>query len=328
MGSMDVLFSPIILFFVLGALAAFARSDLAIPEAIAKGMSLYLMAAIGLKGGAQVAAAGFSIDMLTAAVAGVALSFLLPLPAFFALRKFGGLDPLNAAATSAHYGSVSVVTFVTGVEVLTASGMPPAGYMVAVLALMETPAIIVGLMLARRAAAGATVGGGSAPPPAMKQGLMHETLLNGSVVLLVGSFVIGLIAGKEGMAPIAPVFETAFRGVLCLFLLDMGLIAGRRLVEARALTWRTASLGIVLPVCNGFIGVLVGTLLGLDPGSVTAMGILAGSASYIAVPAVMRLALPQADPGIYLGMSLAVTFPFNLMFGIPLYTELATRMAA
>lgn len=325
MGSMDVLFSPIILFFVLGALAAFARSDLAIPEAIAKGMSLYLMAAIGLKGGTQVAAAGFSIDMLTAALAGVALSFLLPLPAFFALRKFGGLDPLNAAATSAHYGSVSVVTFVTGVEVLTASGMPPAGYMVAVLALMETPAIIVGLMMARRATAAV---GGAVPAPAMKQGLMHETLLNGSVVLLVGSFVIGLIAGKEGMAPIAPVFETAFRGVLCLFLLDMGLIAGRRLVEARALTWRTASLGVVLPVCNGFIGVLIGTLLGLDPGSVTAMGILAGSASYIAVPAVMRLALPQADPGIYLGMSLAVTFPFNIMFGIPLYTELATRMAA
>lgn len=325
MGSMDVLFSPIILFFVLGALAALARSDLAIPEAIAKGMSLYLMAAIGLKGGAQVAAAGFSIDMLTAAIAGVALSFLLPLPAFFALRKFGGLDPLNAAATSAHYGSVSVVTFVTGVEVLTASGMPPAGYMVAVLALMETPAIIVGLMMARRATAAA---GGGAPAPAMKQRLMHETLLNGSVILLVGSFVIGLIAGKEGMAPIAPVFETAFRGVLCLFLLDMGLIAGRRLVEARALTWRTASLGVVLPVCNGFIGVLIGTLLGLDPGSVTAMGILAGSASYIAVPAVMRLALPQADPGIYLGMSLAVTFPFNIMFGIPLYTELATRMAA
>ncbi len=251
----------------------------------------------------------------------------MPLPAFFALRKFGGLDPLNAAATSAHYGSVSVVTFVTGVEVLTASGMPPAGYMVAVLALMETPAIIIGLMMARRATA-AVGGGAAAPAPAMKQGLMHETLLNGSVVLLVGSFVIGLIAGKEGMAPIAPVFETAFRGVLCLFLLDMGLIAGRRLVEARALTWRTASLGVVLPVCNGFIGVLIGTLLGLDPGSVTAMGILAGSASYIAVPAVMRLALPQADPGIYLGMSLAVTFPFNIMFGIPLYTELATRMAA
>lgn len=320
MGSWEVLLSPVVLFFLLGALAAVARSDLAIPEAIAKGISLYLMAAIGLKGGVQVAGAGFSVDMLLAALAGIGLSLLLPLPAFFALRKLGRLGPLDAAATSAHYGSVSVVTFVTGIEVLTASGLPPAGYMVAVLALMETPAIIVGLLLARR--------GMPANSVASKGSLLHETLFNGSVVLLMGSFAIGLIAGKEGMAPIAPVFETAFRGVLCLFLLDMGLIAGRRLVEARALTWRTAGLGMLLPVCNGFLGVVVGTALGLDIGSATAMGILAGSASYIAVPAAMRLAVPQADPGIYLGMSLAVTFPFNIMIGIPFYLYLATRMAA
>lgn len=320
MGSWEVLLSPVVLFFILGALAAFARSDLAIPEAIGKGISLYLMAAIGLKGGVQVAEAGFTVQMLTAALAGICLSFLLPLPAYFGLRRFGRLGPLDAAATSAHYGSVSVVTFVTGVEVLTASGMPPAGYMVAVLALMETPAIVIGLLLARR--------GAPALNAAPRGALLHETLLNGSVVLLIGSFVIGLIAGKDGMAPIAPVFETAFRGVLCLFLLDMGLIAGRRLVEARALTWRTTVLGVLLPVCNGFLGVMVGTALGLDAGSAAAMGILAGSASYIAVPAVMRLAVPQADPGIYLGMSLAVTFPFNIMLGIPFYTQLATRMAA
>lgn len=320
MGSWEVLLSPVVLFFLLGALAAFARSDLAVPEAIAKGISLYLMAAIGLKGGVQVAGSGFSVDMVLAALAGVVLSFLLPIPAYFALRKFGRVGPLDAAAASAHYGSVSVVTFVTGVEVLTASGMPPAGYMVAVLALMETPAIVVGLLLAQR--------GGTASSAAPKPRLLHETLLNGSVVLLMGSFAIGLIAGKEGMAPIAPVFETAFRGVLCLFLLDMGLIAGRRLVEARSLTWRTATLGVLLPVCNGSLGVVIGTALGLDIGSAAAMGILAGSASYIAVPAVMRLAVPRADPGIYLGMSLAVTFPFNIMAGIPLYTQLATRMAA
>lgn len=320
MGSWEVLLSPVVLFFLLGALAAFARSDLAVPEAIAKGISLYLMAAIGLKGGVQVAGSGFSIDMVLAALAGIVLSFLLPLPAYFALRKFGRIGALDAAAASAHYGSVSVVTFVTGVEVLTASGMPPAGYMVAVLALMETPAIVVGLLLAQRS--------GPASSVAPRSRLLHETLLNGSVVLLMGSFAIGLIAGKDGMQPIAPVFETAFRGVLCLFLLDMGLIAGRRLVEARSLTWRTAVLGVLLPVCNGSLGVIVGTALGLDIGSAAAMGILAGSASYIAVPAVMRLAVPQADPGIYLGMSLAVTFPFNIMIGIPFYTQLATRMAA
>lgn len=317
MAGWDVLLSPVILFFVLGALAAFARSDLSIPETIAKGMSLYLMASIGLKGGVQVAAAGFSLEILLAALAGLSLSFLLPLPAFLVLRRFGRLDAINASAVAAHYGSVSVVTFVTGVETLTAAGMAPAGYMVAVLALMETPAIVIGLLLARRTSTIALPSRG---------GLFHETVLNGSVVLLIGSFLIGLIAGKDGFAPVAPVFDTAFRGVLCLFLLDMGLIAARRLQEAKALSWRTALLAILLPVGNGTIGVLTGALIGLDAGSAAALGILAGSASYIAVPAVIRLNLPQADPGLYLGMSLAVTFPFNITLGIPLYTELAARI--
>jgi hypothetical protein len=312
----ETLLSPVILFFVLGALAAFARSDLAIPEAIAKGLSLYLMAAIGLKGGVEVASSGFTPDILAAALAGLALSFLIPLPIFFALQKFGRLDAINAGAVAAHYGSVSVVTFVTGAEVLTSGGLPPAGYMVAVLALMETPAIIVGLMLARRGGVKVETRGG----------LLHETLLNGSVVLLTGSFFIGLIAGEQGFAPIAPVFDTAFRGILCLFLLDMGLVAARRLRESRSLTWRLAILGIIFPVINGTVGVLVGSMIGLDAGSTAALGILAASASYIAVPAAMRLALPQADPGLYLAMSLAVTFPFNITIGIPFFTFLALQM--
>jgi hypothetical protein len=281
-------------------------------------MSLYLMAAIGLKGGVQVAESGFTPDMAAAAVAGLALSFLLPLPAFYALRRFGRLDTVNAAAVSAHYGSVSVVTFVTGAEVLTSGGLPPAGYMVAVLALMETPAIIVGLWLARRGAGAGTQSRGD---------LLHETLLNGSVVLLVGSFVIGVVAGKDGFAPIAPVFDTAFRGILCLFLLDMGLVAARRLREARALTARLAGLALLFPLINGTLGVTIAVLIGLDAGSAAALGILAASASYIAVPAAMRLALPQADPGLYLAMSLAVTFPFNITIGIPLFAFLATRMS-
>jgi hypothetical protein len=318
-GGFEALLSPVILFFVLGAAAAFARSDLSIPEAIAKGMALYLMAAIGLKGGVQVAESGFTADMLAAAAAGLALSFLIPLPVFLALRRLGRLDALNAAAVAAHYGSVSVVTFVTGAEVLTSGGLPPAGYMVAVLALMETPAIVVGLWLARR---GAGAGAGAQA----KGDLLRETLFNGSVVLLVGSFAIGLVSGKEGFAPIAPVFDTAFRGVLCLFLLDMGLVAARRLREARALTARLAGLAVLFPIVNGTIGVAVAALIGLDAGSAAAFGILAASASYIAVPAAMRLALPQADPGLYLSMSLAVTFPFNITLGIPLYAFLATRM--
>ena len=314
---METLLSPVILFFLLGALAALARSDLAVPEAIAKGMSLYLMAAIGLKGGKEVAAAGFTPDMASAAVAGVALSVLLPLPAFWLLRRIGKLSPVDAAAAAAHYGSVSVVTFVTGVEVLTQAGMPPAGYMVAVLALMETPGILTGLLLARRS--GATTGGGAGS-------LWHETLLNGSVVLLVGSFMIGLVAPPAGLEQVKPFFDGLFRGVLCLFLLDMGLIAARRFREARALTLPVAALAIALPLVNGSLGVVIGAGLGLDVGTAAALGILAGSASYIAAPAVIRMALPQADPGLYLGMSLAVTFPFNILVGISLYAALAQRL--
>lgn len=309
--ALATLSSPVILFFILGLLAAFARSDLTIPEAIAKGLSIYLMIAIGLKGGVEVSKSGFTPDLIAAAAAGVALSFLIPFVAFFLLTRIARMDRVNAAAVSAHYGSVSVVTYVTAVEILGRQGLGPAGYMVAVLALMETPAIISGLLLARQR--GESAGGG----------LWHEVLLNASVVLLIGSFLVGLVAGPDGFAPIAPLFDGLFRGLLTIFLLDMGLIAGRRLIETRSLTARAAGLAIFLPVMNGVIGTAIGTMIGLDPGSAAALGILAASASYIAVPAAMRLALPQADPGLYLSMSLGVTFPFNIILGIPLFGMLA-----
>ncbi len=316
--ALATLLSPVILFFVLGALAALARSDLSIPEPIAKGMSLYLMAAIGLKGGVSVAQSGFSPDMALAALLGIALSAALPLLAFAALRRFARLDGVNAGAVAAHYGSVSVVTFVTGSEILTAQGLQPGGYMVAVLALMETPAIITGLWLARR----------HLPQKSGDSNDMwHEVLLNGSVVLLIGSFIIGVVAGPEGIKPVKPVFDTAFRGVLCLFLLDMGLVAVRRLQAAKMLSARLVMLGLGLPVVNGFIGATLGTLIGLPLGSVAALAILCASASYIAVPAAVRLALPEANPGLYLSMSLAITFPFNILLGIPLYTALAQKLA-
>ena len=314
---MESLLSPVILFFVLGAAAAFARSDLAFPEALSKALSLYLMCAIGLKGGVLVAENGFTTELLLAAVAGLVLSCLIPIGAFVALRGFGRLDSTNAAAVAAHYGSVSVVTFITGNQILTDAGMPPAGYMIAVLALMETPAIVVSLFLARRDDALSFQPGGD---------LLRETLLNGSVVLLTGAFIIGLIVGQDGFAPVAPVFETGFNGILCLFLLDMGLIAARRLRNARSLTARLVLLAIVFPIVNGTIGCVVGTVIGLDVGTATALAVLAASASYIAVPAAMRLALPKADPGLYLTMSLAITFPFNVILGIPLYTMLANLM--
>jgi uncharacterized protein len=314
MAAFETLLSPVILFFVLGALAAAARSDLSVPEPLAKSLSLYLMAAIGLKGGVQVAEAGFTSQLLQVSAAGMALSFALPLLAFALLRSFAKLDRLNAGAVAAHYGSVSIVTFVTASDALTRSGMAPAGYMVAVMALMETPAVITGLLLARGQGA---VAGGS------RGKLAREVLLNGSVLLLLGAFLIGLTVGKERFAPIAPVFVTGFTGLLCLFLLDMGLIAMRRLRESRALSGRMVALGIVFPLINGAIGLAVAALLGLDPGTGAALVMLAASASYIAVPAAVRLALPDADPGIYLSMSLAVSFPFNILIGIPLIIQLA-----
>ena len=314
MPAFETLLSPVILFFILGALAAAARSDLSVPEPLAKSLSLYLMAAIGLKGGIQVAQAGFSPQLLQVSAAGMALSFGLPLIAFALLRALAGLDRLNAGAVAAHYGSVSIVTFVTTSDALTRSGIAPAGYMVAVMALMETPAIVTGLLLAR---------GSGMVAPGQRGKLVREVFLNGSVVLLLGAFAIGLVLGPEGYKPIAPVFTTGFTGLLCLFLLDMGLVAMRRLRESRALNWRMAALGIVLPLVNGTIGLALAMLLGLDAGTGAALTMLAASASYIAVPAAIRLAMPDADPGIYLSMSLAVSFPFNILIGIPLVTQLA-----
>lgn len=314
---METLLSPVILFFVLGVFAAAVRSDLAIPEAMAKSMSLFLMAAIGLKGGVQVAEAGLSSGMLIAGAAGIVLSFVLPSLAFVVLRSFGRLDSLNAGAVAAHYGSVSVVTFATASEVLTRGGIAPAGYMVAVLALMETPAIISGLLLAQR---------GNRSQPRAGGHLWREVFFNGSVVLLLGAFLIGTIIGNARYEAISPMFTGLWSGVLCLFLLDMGLIAVRRLRDSRAVTFRLGLLAVALPLLNGCIGAVVGNLIGLDVGSTAAFSILAASASYIAVPAAMRLALPKADAGLYLSMSLAITFPFNIVLGIPAFTALSLAL--
>ena len=310
--------SPVILFFVLGLLAAFARSDLSIPEAIAKGMSLYLMAAIGLKGGVAVAKSGLNAEIGTALLLGLAASFALPFAVYAVLRAFARLDQVNAGAVAAHYGSVSVVTFVTANEMLGSGGLPVAGYMVAVLAVMETPAILSGLLLARR---------GSVETGQRPGEMLREVFLNASVVLLLGSFAIGFIAGPQRYKDVQPLFESGFKGVLCLFLLDMGLIAARRLMATRALNWRLVALAVLFPLVNGMVGLIAGHLVGLDGGTLAAFAVLCASASYIAVPAAMRLALPQADPGIYLSMSLSVTFPFNILINIGLIAA-ATRMLA
>lgn len=318
--ALQTLTSPVILFFILGMLAAAARSELSIPEAMAKGMSLYLMAAIGLKGGVAMAKSGVDGEVAAALFAGIAASLAIPFAAYGLLRGFGRLNQTDAGAVAAHYGSVSVVTFVTAGEVLKAVGMAPAGYMVAVLAVMETPAILSGLYLAQR--------GVAKPSSAAGSGLWHEVFLNASVVLLLGSFAIGWIAGPAKFEEVKPLFDGLFKGVLCLFLLDMGLIAARRLLQSRSINWRLVTLAILFPLINGMLGVTAGTLIGLEPGSAAAFGVLCASASYIAVPAAMRLALPQADPGLYLTMSLSLSFPFNVVINIGIIAWAARMLAA
>ena len=314
------LLTPMILCFVLGLAASIARSDLTVPEAAAKMMSLYLLFAIGFKGGVAVADHGLDSHLIGALAGGIALSFALPFVAFALLRTLTKLSALDAAAVAAHYGSISIVTFVTATSVLAARGIASEGYMVAVAAAMEAPAIVSALWLVSRSAQGAGV--------RMDARLWHEILLNGSIVLLVGSFLIGLATGAPGMARIDAFIVAPFQGVLCLFLLDMGLVAGRGLRGARGiLDWRAVAFGVTMPMIGAAAGLAVAMVLGLSTGGVALMMVLAASASYIAVPAAMRVALPEANPSVYLTLSLGVTFPFNLIFGIPAYVAIAQALS-
>lgn len=313
------LLTPMTLSFGLGLLAALARSDLSVPEAAAKTMALYLLFAIGFKGGVAVSDHGLDGRLGAALLGGIALSFLLPFLAFALLRLISRLSVAEAAAVSAHYGSISIVTFATASAALTQMGISAEGYMVAVSAAMESPAIISALWLAAR--------GGSAGR--MDSHLWREILLNGSIVLLIGAFLIGFLTGADGMSRIDAFIVAPWQGVLCLFLLDMGLVAGRGLRAAPGLiTLPLLAFGVLMPLIGAAFGLVTGLILGLSLGGSTLMMVLAASASYIAVPAAMRVALPEANPSIALTLSLGITFPFNLTLGIPLYLALAQLFIA
>ena len=313
----DNLLSPIVLSFVLGLFAALVRSDLSIPEAVAKGMSLYLLFAIGFKGGVSVSDHGIDLALGASLLTGVVLSFCLPLVAFGLLRVLSGMSVTDAAAVAGHYGSISIVTFVAASTVLSDAGIVAEGYMVAVAAAMEAPAILSALWLVSRGQANTE----------MNAELWREILFNGSIVLLLGSFAIGWITGPEGLERIASFIVNPFQGVLCLFLLDMGIIAGRGLRDGgKVLDPGALAFGVLMPLVGAAAGLGAGLLLGLSTGGVALLMTLSASASYIAVPAAMRVALPNANPSIYLTLSLAVTFPFNLTLGIPLYLSVARMM--
>ncbi|HEY9081639.1 sodium-dependent bicarbonate transport family permease [Magnetovibrio sp.] len=309
------LISPPVLFFALGLFAALVRSDLAIPQAVAKAMSLYLMLAIGFKGGVAAGTHGLGVDLLLVIGAATALSFAIPMIAFGCLSATTALPQVDKAAISAHYGSISIVTFIAAMAALEGLGIAYPGIMIAAAAAMEVPAIVTALFLAHR---------GAQPDQSRGQISWREVALNGSVVLLIGAFIIGMATGETGYKDISPFITEPFKGVLCLFLLDMGLVAGRELRQVRkTLTPALLGFGLYMPLIGALIGALAGNLIGLETGGVALFSVLAASASYIAVPAAMRLALPEAKPSLYLTLSLAVTFPFNLSIGIPLYIQLA-----
>jgi hypothetical protein len=315
------LVSPMVLFFALGLLAALAKSDLVVPEAVAKTLALYLMMSIGFKGGVEVAKTGLTAKMALVLVATAILSFIIPIIAYNLLKLTSRLSAVDAGAIAAHYGSISIVTFVAATQTVTALGLDYEGYLIAVAAVMETPAIVSALLLARIGAKkeGIELGGGESMPE-----LLREIAFNGSVVMLVGAFVIGWITGPPGLEMTKAFLVDPFRGVLCLFLLDMGLIAGRGMRSGmKHLSAPVILFGLYMPLISATLAAGTAWMLDLSLGGTALLITLSASASYIAVPAAMRLALPEANPSVYLTMSLGVTFPFNLTLGIPLYLVMA-----
>lgn len=320
--ALSTILSPIILFFLLGLVAALLKSQMTVPEAFAKGLAIYLMMAIGLKGGVEMSKNPLTGDVLLVFAAGIFLSFTIPLIAYQLLKRTTKLNSIDAAAAAAHYGSISIVTFVAATEAIKVSGIDTSGHLVALAALMETPAIISALLLVRKSnQAKQPVAGSEAGE------LMREVLLNASVVVLIGALLIGWVVGEAEFQKVAPFFVTPFQGVLCLFLLDMGLAAGRGLRNGwRQLDVATIVFGIYMPLVSAAFAALLCYLIGMPKGDAALLMTLSASASYIAVPAAMRLALPEAKPSIYLTLSLGITFPFNVTLGIPLYMAIANMI--
>jgi uncharacterized protein len=303
--------NPPVLAFFLGMLAVLVKSDLEIPTPLPKLFSLYLLFAIGFKGGVELVKSGISQEVILTLVAAIAMACVVPIYTFFILRT--KLDAYNSAAIASTYGSISAVTFITAGSFLTQLGIDFDGYMVAALALMESPAIIIGLILVNLFSS--------------KEGkrdfawseVLQEAFFNSSVFLLVGSLIMGLLTGESGWEKLKPFTQDMFYGVLTFFLLDMGLLAAKRIKDLKKTGVFLISFAILIPVVNAGIGLLIAKIIGMAQGDTLLFSVLCASASYIAVPAAMRLTVPEANPSLYVSTALAVTFPFNIIVGIPLY---------
>jgi hypothetical protein len=313
---LENLTNPALLFFVLGIFAVYVKSDLEIPASTSKFISLYLLFAIGFKGGQELAHEEFTTEIMWSILFGIAVSIIIPVYSFIILRK--KLNVYNSAAIAAAYGSVSAVTFVTAVSYLEMQQMTFSGHMVAIMALMESPAIIAGMLLLAKYNKGTDSGN------IKTKNVIHHSLTNGSVLLILGSLVIGLLASNEHAAGLKTFTNDLFKGFLAIFLLDMGITSGKKLNTLFKQGWFPFAFGILIPLFNGIIVALASNMVTDSVSNRFMFAILAASASYIAVPAAMKIAVPQANPGLYLPMALGVTFPINITIGFPIYLFFAS----
>lgn len=326
---MQNLMDPAILFFVFGVFAGMLRSNLEIPPAIAKFLSLYLLMSLGLKGGFSLAKSGLTPEIAVSLGAAIAMAFIVPALGYqFLKHRISGYD---AAAVAASYGSVSAVTFVTATQFLSNAGLDVGGHMAVAMVLMESPAIIMAVLLANAlrhhhaANAPATPARLSTPAPAIQK-ILHESFTDGAHLLLLGSMAVGFISGDGGKTMMQPFSGDLFKGMLAFFLLDMGLMAARNLSQVKGKSPVLIAYAILGPVAHASLALGVSWVLNLSVGDAALLMVLAASASYIAVPAVLRYAIPEANPSLYFGLSLGVTFPLNILFGIALYTQVANMV--
>lgn len=325
---MSTFMDPAILFFVFGLLAGGLRSNLEIPPPISRFLSLYLLMALGLKGGFALAASGLTTQVTVSLAAALLLAVVVPAIGYLLLRRLlGGFD---AAAIAATYGSVSAVTFITAVQYLDTHGVAFGGHMAAAMALMESPAIVMAVVLAnlarqRQPSAVAVPGATPRHAPSLRH-ILHESFTDGAQLLLLGAMLVGILTGEAGQAAMKPFAVDLFKGMLAFFLLDMGLLAARHMGDLRGKSPWLLGYALLGPLAHAALALGLAKMLGLSVGDGALLMVLAASASYIAVPAVVRQAIPEANPSLYVGMSLGLTFPFNILLGIPFYVGVAQRV--
>ena len=327
---MSALFDPAILFFVFGLFAGLVKSDLEIPAPIARFLSLYLLMALGLKGGFALAESGLTLAVMASLIGAVAMALIAPAIGYLALRN--RISRYDAAAIAASYGSVSAVTFLTAAQYLEDAGMPAGGHMAVALVLMESPAILVAVLIANALRAAGTVSptvsGGLAAADSLAHRsaghqigrIIHESLTNGSHMLLIGALLVGIMSGESGKAVMQPFSIDLFKGMLAFFLLDMGLTVARNFGDASKAPFLLIVYAVIAPLLHASIALGLAFMLRLAAADAALLMVLSASASYIVVPAVMRQAIPEANPALYCGLSLGITFPLNLLVGIPLYS--------